>query len=182
MKLKHDSLKHPQTIGVVERSHSALKRILKLNTDEKWTTWYKYTDLATFIHNTSYHSILKNRYPERSNRRIPVPSNDVHSASFQLNMFADPNDCIRLPMNIRIKPGSLLANQNLRFAHCVSSNLSMSAGIATLFIRLFPQLKDVRAMHSSLQPGSLIAHFSRQHNIWIYNLVTKANHRQTDLC
>ena len=88
MKLKHDSLKHPQTIGVVERSHSALKRILKLNTDEKWTTWYKYTDLATFIHNTSYHSILKNRYPERSNRRIPGPSNDVHSASFQLNMFS----------------------------------------------------------------------------------------------
>ena len=56
IQLQHASLKHPQTIGVVERSHSALKRILKLNTDEKWTTWYKYVDLATFIHNTSYHS------------------------------------------------------------------------------------------------------------------------------
>ena len=33
IQLKHASLKHPQTIGVVERSHAALKRILKLNTD-----------------------------------------------------------------------------------------------------------------------------------------------------
>ena len=58
IKLQHAFLKHPQTIGVVERSHFALKRILKLNTDEKWKTWYKYVDLATFIHNTSYHSSI----------------------------------------------------------------------------------------------------------------------------
>ena len=58
IKLQLASLKHPQTIGVVERYHSALKRILTLNTDEKWTTWYKYVDLATFIHNTSYHSSI----------------------------------------------------------------------------------------------------------------------------
>ena len=56
IKLQHASLKHPQTKGVVERSHSALKWILKLKTDEKWTTWYKYVDLATFIHNSSYQS------------------------------------------------------------------------------------------------------------------------------
>ena len=55
---QHASLKHPQTIGVVERSHSALTRILKLNTDESWSTWYRYVDLATFIHNTSHHSSI----------------------------------------------------------------------------------------------------------------------------
>ena len=33
--LEHASLKHPQTVSVVERSHSALKRILKLNTSER---------------------------------------------------------------------------------------------------------------------------------------------------
>ena len=58
IKLLHASLKHPQTIGVVDKSHSALKWILKLNTDEKWTTWYKNVDIATFIHNTSYHSSI----------------------------------------------------------------------------------------------------------------------------
>ena len=55
IKLEHATLKHPQTVGVVERSHSALKRILKLNTHEQWNDWYKYVQLAAFFHNTSYH-------------------------------------------------------------------------------------------------------------------------------
>ena len=56
--LEHARLKHPQTVGVVESSHSALKRILKLNTNEQWNDWFKYVQLATFIHNTSYHSAI----------------------------------------------------------------------------------------------------------------------------
>ena len=58
VKLKHATLKHPQTIGVVERSHAALKRILNLNSNEQWNDWHKYVPLATFIHNTSYHSSI----------------------------------------------------------------------------------------------------------------------------
>ena len=49
----HATLKHPQTIGLVERSHGPLKRILKLNTNEQWSDWHKYVPLPTFIHNTS---------------------------------------------------------------------------------------------------------------------------------
>ena len=58
IKLQDASLKHSQAIGAVERSHSALKRILKLNTDEKWTTWYKHVDQAAFLHNTPFHSSI----------------------------------------------------------------------------------------------------------------------------
>ena len=45
-------------MGDVKKSHAALKGILKLYTDEKWTTWYRHVDLATFIHNTSYQSSI----------------------------------------------------------------------------------------------------------------------------
>ena len=58
IELKHASLKHPQTIGVVERSHGPLKRILKINSKEPWNDWHKYVPLATFIHNTSYHNSI----------------------------------------------------------------------------------------------------------------------------
>ena len=58
VELKHASLKHPQTIGNVERCHAPLKRILKLNTDSQWNDWHKYVPLAVFIHNTSYHSTI----------------------------------------------------------------------------------------------------------------------------
>ena len=58
VELKHATLKHPQTIGVVERSHAALKWILKLNSNEQWNDWHKYVPLATFMHNTTYHSSI----------------------------------------------------------------------------------------------------------------------------
>ena len=46
IKLQHAFLKHPQKIGVVQISHSALKRFLEPSTDEKWTTWYKDANLT----------------------------------------------------------------------------------------------------------------------------------------
>ena len=54
----HASLQHPQTIGVVEPSHAALARIMKLNSNQAFTNWHKYVPLATFIHNTSYHTSI----------------------------------------------------------------------------------------------------------------------------
>ena len=42
VKLKHATLKQPQTIGVVERSHASLKRILKFNSNEQWNDWHMY--------------------------------------------------------------------------------------------------------------------------------------------
>ena len=49
----------------------------------------------------------------------------------------------------------------------------MAAGIATHFLRLFPDLNDIRQKKMFLPPGSLIAHFSQQRQTWIYNLVTE---------
>ena len=58
MQIGHTTLKHPQTIELVERSHGALKRILKINCDAQWTDWHRYVPLGTFIHNTSYYSSI----------------------------------------------------------------------------------------------------------------------------
>ena len=71
LKLNHASLKHAQTVGVVERAHSAFKRILKINSTSAWSNWHKFVDIATFVHNTSYHvsigttpsSIFRGREP-----------------------------------------------------------------------------------------------------------------------
>ena len=56
--LEHAISKHPQTVGVVESPHRALESILNLNTNEQWNDWFKYVQLANFIHNTSYHSAI----------------------------------------------------------------------------------------------------------------------------
>ena len=77
IQLDHASLKHPQTVGVVERSHSALKRILKLNTNEQWNDWFKYVQLATFIHNTSYHSAIGCSHTVLFHGREPIKPLDL---------------------------------------------------------------------------------------------------------
>ena len=58
----------------------------------------------------------------------------------------------------------------------------MAAGIPRHFLRLIPDLNDIRQRKMFLPPVSLIAHFSQQRQNWIYNLVTKkhGNDKPTD--
>ena len=126
------------------------------------------------IHKSPEKSILKRRYPDRSNKRQPAPSSEAYSANFQLNMYdTHQKDSIDLPPNIHISEGDIFSKPDAHFGHCVSSDLAMSAGIATQFCHIFPKLTEIRQTHQSLWPGSLIAYFNKTTNNWIYNLVTK---------
>ena len=90
IQLDYASLKHPQTVGVFERSHSALKRILKLNTNEQWNDWFKYVHLATFIHCTSYHSAIACIPTVLFHRREPIKSLDLRFNNTLIERFS-PN-------------------------------------------------------------------------------------------
>ena len=90
VQLKHASLKHPQTVGVVERSHSALKQILKLQTDEQWNDWYKYVPLACFIHNTSFHSTIGCSPTAFFHGREPIKPLDIRFSNRMIERFS-PN-------------------------------------------------------------------------------------------
>ena len=121
-------------------------------------------------------SLLKIRYPERSNRGQPPPSNDISSASFRLNMCATSIESVDLPENVRILQGDLFRGKTANFGNCVSYDLAMSAGIDTQFVRFYPELEKLRPSYRNLKAGSLIAHFLSQNVNWIYNLVTKISH------
>ena len=94
VKLKHASLKHPQTIGAVESSHGPLKRILKLNTDKQWKDWHKYVPLATFIHNTSYHTSIGCCPTALFHGREPVKSLDLRFARKAMEAVAVNSDYV----------------------------------------------------------------------------------------
>ena len=93
-----------------------------------------------------------------------------------MNMFATSIENVDLPENVRILQGNLFRDQTANFGHCVSSDLAISAGIATLFVRLYPELEELRPKYRNLKAGSLTAHFSSQNGNWNYNLATKNNH------
>ena len=119
-------------------------------------------------------AILKHCYPDRSNRGQPAPSNDIYSAQFRINMYDKPfTENIELTSNITISECDIFSDTKAIFAHSVSSDLAMSAGIAMQFLRIFPDLSELRKTHANLPPGSLIAQFNESGNNWIYNSITK---------
>ena len=94
VKLKHASLKHPQTNGAVERSHGPLKRILKLNTEEQWKDWHKYVPLATIIHNTSYHSATSCCPSTLFHGREPIKPLDIRFSRKVMDAVAVNSDSV----------------------------------------------------------------------------------------
>ena len=58
IELKHATMKHTQTIGLLEITHASVKTHLKAATGEFGNNWHKYLPLAVFNHNTTYHASL----------------------------------------------------------------------------------------------------------------------------
>ena len=94
IQVSHATLKHPQTIGLVEKSHGALKRILKLNTNEQWSDWHKYVPLATFIHNTSYYSSIGCSPSAIFHGRDPIKPLDLRFSTKALEAISVESDFV----------------------------------------------------------------------------------------
>ena len=58
IELKHATMKHAQTIGLLERTHASVKTHLKAATGEFRNNWHKSFPLAVLNHNTTYHASL----------------------------------------------------------------------------------------------------------------------------
>ena len=58
VELKHATMKHAQTIGLLERTHASVKTQLKAATAELRHNWHKILPLAVLNHNTTYHASL----------------------------------------------------------------------------------------------------------------------------
>ena len=58
IELRHATVTHAQTIGLLERSHAELKRVLHIHSKDGPRDWHKFVDVACFVHNTTYHTQL----------------------------------------------------------------------------------------------------------------------------
>ena len=56
--LKHAIIKHAQTIGQLERSHTSIKQTLKIETGERRSMWHKYVSVAVLNYKTPYHTSI----------------------------------------------------------------------------------------------------------------------------
>ena len=58
IELKHATMKHAKTIGILERTHASVKTQLKAATGDFRHNWHKFLPLAVLNHNTTYHASL----------------------------------------------------------------------------------------------------------------------------
>ena len=84
IQLNHASVKHSQTVGTIERSHAALKKVLKIYENNKHTDWDKYLDYAVFAHNTTYHSSIRTTPSMVFHGREPLTPLDLRFRSGQI--------------------------------------------------------------------------------------------------
>ena len=75
--ISHVTIKHAQTIGMVERTHAKLKKILKISVNADRPQWDRYVDIAIMAHNTTYHDSLKCSPTEIFHGRIPYNPLDL---------------------------------------------------------------------------------------------------------
>ena len=77
IRISHASTKHAQTIGILERTHSSLKKSLKISTEERRSMWHKYVQIAVMNYNTRYHENLGCEPTTVFHGRIPYNILDI---------------------------------------------------------------------------------------------------------
>ena len=93
--LKHASVKHPQTIGLLERAHARIKQTLKTMEKQGHVDWDKAIDYAVFAHNTRIHKDTRSTPAEMFRGMPPVKALDmrfgVNDLSARDNTFETTN-------------------------------------------------------------------------------------------
>ena len=78
IQINHATLKHPQTIGLLEQSHGPLKRFLKLNTIKQWSVWLRYVPPQ---HSSTIHRNLHQLDAAQAQYSTKQNSLDLHFSS-----------------------------------------------------------------------------------------------------
>ena len=77
VELKHCTLKHAQTVGLLERNHAPLKQISRINENQTSSDWHRYVDIAVFIHHTTFAEALVCMLSDVFHGRTPINPLDL---------------------------------------------------------------------------------------------------------
>ena len=94
IEISHATIKHAQTIDMVERSHAKLKKILKIHVNVDRPQCDRYVDIAIMAHNTTSYASLKCSPTEIFHGRTPYNAMDLNTLTLKKRVatkFGDVN-------------------------------------------------------------------------------------------
>ena len=113
IEISHATIKQAQTIGMVERSHAKLKKIIKIHVNVDRPQWGRYVDIAIMAHNTTYRASLKCSPTEIFHGRTPYIALDLKYSNAERRVdtkFGDVNQILNQINEIyRNYPGNIVA-------------------------------------------------------------------------
>ena len=71
IQVKCATTKHPQTIGILKRTHASFKTNLRMTSGDYRRQWHNYLPVAVLNYNTTYHATLGCQPSRIFHRRIP---------------------------------------------------------------------------------------------------------------
>ncbi len=77
LKIEHATVKHPQTIGALERCHASLERYLNVQTGKNFSNWHRRLSFATYAYNTTYHTTIGTTPTQVFHGREPIRPLDI---------------------------------------------------------------------------------------------------------
>ena len=95
VQLKHCTLKHAQTIGLLERNHAPLKQILRINENQTSSDWHRYVDIAVFIHNTTFAPAIGCTPSDVFHGRTPTNPLDLRFQNTTLWKQKSKTECVK---------------------------------------------------------------------------------------
>ena len=72
IKVKYETIKHAQTIGMMERNQQKLETIFKFTVSADQSQWDEYVNIAAVANNTTFHASVK-----------CAPTENIHGFYFQ---------------------------------------------------------------------------------------------------
>ena len=102
LNLKHDTTKHEQTIGVLDRAHATIKTSFKMASGEYKKQWPKYLPIAILNYNRTYHSSIDCEPSQVFHGRVPHNILD-HKLGLRFNPETTPTTDFAEELLRRIK-------------------------------------------------------------------------------
>ena len=149
IELKHATIKHAQTIGLLERNHAPLKQFLKMHRNSYGENWHNHLDLAIFVHNTTYNASIGCTPSDLFHGRPPNTPLDLLFHNRQFRTYKPSFESLRQLQDATLEQFAKVKENLMSTYNRYRQYYDRKAGAAPLELHDYCLMLDPTAIHQS---------------------------------